>query len=194
MVAATALKNGFTFLMDGKPYQVVKYEHQKLGRGGATVKLSMRNLKNGAFEQKTLSSNIKVEEITTTKKELQYLYSDGEVASFMDPKNYDQVEISLDVIKDQIAYIKEGESVNVMFWDNPSKDSGQAEALSVEIAPKVTLKVAETDPGVKGNSASNVYKSAKLENGLDVKVPLFIKVGEKIRVDTRTGEYVERVK
>lgn len=185
MVQATALKNGKTFLMNGTPYRVSNYFHQKIGRGGATVKLKVRNLENGQTEEKTINSTVKVDEISTTKRPLQFLYQDGTMASFMDPVSYEQVEIPVDVLGDDLRYVKEGETADVLFWDS--------RALSVEIPPKVTLAVVQTDPGAKGNSATNVYKPAKLENGLVVKVPLFIKNGDKVRVDTRTGDYVERV-
>ncbi len=184
MVEATALKTGKTFAIDSTPYLVVKFELQKIARGGGTVKLHVRNLSNGQLEHKTMNSSVKVQEITTTRRPLQFLYADDADVSFMDPSTFDQIEIPLSLVEDQLPYVKEGETVNVLFWDE--------KALSVEIAPKVTLEVTETAPGVKGNSATNVYKPAKLENGLEVKVPLFIKTGEKIRVDTRTGEYVER--
>lgn len=184
MVSATQLKSGTTFLLDGKPYVVKKYEHQKIGRGGANVKLSVRSLETGTLEQKTLNSASKVEQITTLKKPLQYLYKDGQNAVFMDSSSYEQIEIPTKILKDQIPYIKEGETVDVLFWDQ--------KALSVDIAPKVTLKIVDTTPNAKGNSATNVFKPAKLENGLEVKVPGFIKTGEKIRIDTRTGEYIER--
>ena len=184
MITATDLKNGTTFLSDGKPYKVAKYTHTKMGRGGATVRVSARNLETGDIVEKTFDAGNKVDEIETTKKRMQYLYNDGEKASFMDPASYEQVEIDLEVLGDLITFVKEGSEVDVLFWDG--------RALAVDIAPKVTLVVAETDPGVKGNSASNVYKAAKLENGLSLKVPLFIKIGDKVRIDTRTGEYVER--
>lgn len=184
MINATDLKNGVTFLHNGSPYKVAKYSLIKMGRGGATVKLSVRNLETGSVGEISFSSNAKVEDVSTSKRKLQYLYNDGSVASFMDPKNYEQVEIPVEILESELKYIKEGEEVDVLFWGE--------KALSVEIQPKVTLTVAETDPGVKGNSVSNLYKPAVLENGLKLKVPLFIKVGEKIRVDTRTGEYIER--
>ena len=176
--------------MDGIPYKVSKYEHQKIGRGGASVRLIVRNLRTGNQEEKTMNSTAKVEEISTNKRSLQYLYSDGNVSTFMDPKNFEQVEVPKKVVEDQLYYIKEGETVDVLFW---SDNGGADKPLSVDIAPKVTLIVKHTTPGVKGNSATNVYKPAKLENGLEAKVPLFIKEGDKVRIDTRTGEYVERV-
>jgi elongation factor P len=186
MINSTDLKNGISFLSNGKPYKVIKYSHIKIARGGATVRVTVKNLETGGVEDKTYSSNVKVEDIRTIKRRLQFLYIDGDSVVFMDPKSYDQVEISSSVIEDELPFIKEGGQVDVLFWEE--------KALSVDIPPKVELKVAETAPGVKGNSASNVYKTAKLENGLSVKVPLFIREGDKIRVDTRTSEYVERAK
>src|SRR3989344_3558156 len=186
MLEASQLKTGKAFLLTGKPYKVIKYFHQKIGRGGATVRLSVRNLIDGLLEEKTLNSSAKVQEILTTKKPLKYLYSDGENAIFIDEKSYEQLEISQEVLKDEIQFIKEGEIVNILFWED--------RALSVDIPIKITFKVKETPPGVKGNSATNVYKSAILENGIKLKVPLFINAGDKVVVDTRTGEYVERAK
>lgn len=185
MISATDLKGGTSFEMDGKPYQVVKYAHNKVGRGGATVKVTARNLKSGSLEVHTFNSTYKFDEISTQKKSLQYLYNDGTSASFMNPMTYEQVEIDLTILGNDILFIKEGSEVDVLFWEE--------KPLSVDIPPKVTLEVVDTAPGVKGNSASNIYKPAKLENGLTVKVPLFIKEGEKIRIDTRTSEYLERV-
>jgi elongation factor P len=184
MISATDLKNGKTFEMDGKTYKVLKYRHQKIGRGGANVKLKVVNLKTGEKSQKTLNSTVKVEEIDTSKKPLQYLFKDNQNTIFMDSNTYEQIEIPFSLIKEEIQYIKEGQDVDVLFV----KD----EPVSVDIPAKVNLEVTETVPGVKGDTTSNVYKPAKLENGMSVKVPLFIKKGEKIRVDTRTGEYVER--
>ena len=184
MVEVTNLKAGATFQLNGKPYKVLKYQHQKLGRGGATVKVSAKNLETGSLEEKSFSSNIKVEEISTVKKPLQFLYRDGENIVFMDPKNYEQIEIPDYLIEEELNYIKEEDTVNVLFWED--------KPLSIDIPPKVSLKVVDTPPGVKGDSATNIYKPAKLENGLQVKVPLFINSGDKIRVDTRTGEYIER--
>ncbi|HEX6976744.1 MAG TPA: elongation factor P [Patescibacteria group bacterium] len=186
MLNSTELKNGVTFLRNNKPYKVVKYSLIKMGRGGATVKLLARNLENGATEPLSLSSNVKVEDFSTQKRRLQYLYKDAQNAVFMNPESFEQVEIPLSVIGDDIAYIKEGSEADVLYWEE--------KALSIDLPPKIVLEVVDTDPGVKGNSASNIYKSATLENGLNVKVPLFIKAGEKVRVDTRTGEYIERAK
>jgi len=186
MINATELKNGTVFVYYGKPLQVIKYTHIKVGRGGAIVKVNVRNLQTGSVENFSFSSNLAFEEANTQKRKLQFLYSDNLVAVFMDPKTFEQVEIPIAVLADQIKFAKEGENIDVLFWED--------KALSVELQPKVTLKVTQTDPGVKGNSATNIYKPAILENGFKLRVPLFIKVGDLIRVDTRTGTYVERAK
>jgi len=186
MISATELKNGVTFMYYGKPYQVIKYALIKMGRGGATVKLTTRNLETGANEEKSFSSNENLEEANTYKKKLQYLYRDNVNAIFMDPTTFEQVEIPNTVLGNQLMFLKEGENVDVGFWDE--------KALSVVLPPKIALTVTECDPGVKGNSAANIYKPATLDNGLKLKLPLFIKVGEKILVDTRTGDYLERSK
>lgn len=186
MIASTQLRNGTTFLRNGEPCQVIRYALIKMGRGGATVKVTVRNLITGATIDDSYSSNVKVEGVTTSKRRLQYLYSDGSTATFMHPTTFEQVEIPVKVIENEIKFIKEGESVDLLFWDE--------RVLSVDLPPKVTMKIAETAPGVKGNSASNLYKSATLENGAQIRVPLFINAGESVRVDTRTGEYIERAK
>jgi elongation factor P len=184
MIISTDLKNGTTFLYEGKPYRILKYSHQKIGRGGATVKVTARNLISGNQEDKTFPPSAKFEEIATSKKNLQYLYSDANDAFFMNPISFDQITISLDILAGDLNFLKEGEYVDVHFWDD--------RPLSVDLPSKVVLKVVDTPPGVKGNSATNIYKPATAENGLKLKVPLFIKNGDKIRVDTRTGAYVER--
>jgi elongation factor P len=185
-INATALRAGTAFLYEGKPFKVVKYSLIKMGRGGATVRVNCINLENGANIEHAFSSNLSFEQISLSKKKLQYLYKDPNFAYFMDSSSYEQIEIPLSIIGSELLYFKEGEDVNILFWDE--------KPMSCELPPKVTLEVIECDPGVKGNSASNFLKSAKMENGLLTKVPLFIKVGEKIRIDTRSGDYVERAK
>ena len=185
MINSTDLRNGTTFIVDGQPYVVLEYKFIKMGRGGATVRVTARNLKTGSTEEKTYSSNVTVEDASTSKKALQYLYQDGEEVVFMDPRSYEQASIARKVLKDQIPYLREGDTVNVLYWGE--------EPLSVELPLKIELKVTDTDPGIKGNSAANMLKNAVLENGLTVRVPLFIKNGDRVRVDTRTGAYVERV-
>lgn len=185
-INATDLKNGTAFLYEGKPFRVNKYELIKMGRGGATVRVSCVNLESGANVEHAFSSNLSFPTVDLTKKPLQYLYHDQKFATFMNPKNFDQVEVPISVLGDSLTFVKEGETANVLFWDD--------RALSIELPPKVVLKVAETDPGVKGNSVSNLYKPAVMENGLKIKVPLFINKGDSVRVDTRTSSYIERAK
>lgn len=185
MLTATDLKNGTTFLNNDTPYKVERFAHQKIGRGGATVRVSARNLSTGSLEEMTFNSTNKFDQISTIKKRLQYLFHDSETASFMDPRTFEQIEIPMEILEYEIQFVKDGEEVDVLFWDE--------KPLSIDLAPKVVLEVIECDPGIKGNSASNMYKSAKLENGIEVKVPLFIKIGDQVRVDTRDGSYVERV-
>lgn len=185
MIKATNLKGGATFLFEAKPYQVIKYELVKIGRGGAVVRLRVRNLASGGVATKTFSSNVVLDEVSTTKRKLQYLYKDAKNAAFMDPATYEQVEIPLSILAESASFLKEGESLDVLFWDE--------KPLSVLFPSKVAMKVFECDPGVRGNSATNIYKPAVLENGLKLKVPLFINPQDTILVDTRTGEYLERI-
>lgn len=192
-VNATDLRAGIAFLYEGKPFKVTKYQLIKMGRGGATVRVNCINLENGANIEHAFSSNLSFELITLNKKKLQYLYKDKNTAYFMNNDNYEQIEVPLSILGDDINYIKEGGECDILFWADPPKGEA-SRAMSVDLPPKITLEVIDCDPGVKGNSASNYLKSATMENGLKVKVPLFIKQGEKIRVDTRTGEYVERAK
>lgn len=184
MINVTDLRAGATFIEDGKPFIVLKYEHKKLGRGNAVIKTQVRNLRTGAVEERGFNSGNKVEDIVTTKQQLQFLYSDPSNASFMNMKTFETIEIPLPIVQDEVKYLKEGDQVYILFWDN--------DPLSIELPPSVVLTITATDPGVKGNSAANIYKSAKLENGMTVRVPLFIETGEKVRVDTRTGDYIER--
>lgn len=186
MISVTELRAGRTFEEDGEPFVVLKYEHLKMGRGTANIKVKVRNLKTGTVIEKTYISGARVQEISTVKRKLQYLYKDEENFYFMDPKTFEQFEISRDLISDQAPFLREQAMVDVLFWSE--------KPLSIELPPKMEFEVKETGPGVKGNSATNIFKPATLENGLKLKVPLFINQGDKILVDTRTGEYVERVK
>jgi len=186
VIAAANLKNGTTFIYRNSPYKVEKYTHTKIGRGGASIKVNVRNLETGDVSEFTFGSMDKFDDLVTKKRNLQFLYADENTAMLMDNITFEQVELPTRLIKTQLAFLKEGESVDVLFADD--------RPVSVELPPKVKIKIAETAPGVKGNSASNMYKSATLENGMNVRVPLFIKTGELVIVDTRTGEYIERAK
>lgn len=178
------LKVGATFAEDEQPYKVMKYEFIKMGRGSANIKVKARNLLTGAIVTKSYLSGGRVEEVTLNKVEMQYLYNDGQKAYFMDPRTYEQIEMDLDVIGDDIKYLVEGGEAWVQSWED--------KVLGVEIPPAVILTVAKTEDWVKGNSATNVYKPAELESGMIVQVPLFIKVGDKIKVNTTSGTYTNR--
>lgn len=190
----TDLRAGTTFLLDGQPWLVLKYEHIKMGRGGATIKVKTRNLVTGSVVDKKFSSGSTVEPVLTSKRKLQFLYSDANNAVFMDTGTYEQVEMQRTALGPQLDFLKEGVEVDVLFCSfDGAQDKGDRPLL-IELPAKVVLTVSEAEPGVKGDSASNMYKQAVLENGFKIKVPLFVNKGNKVAVDTRTGEYVERVK
>lgn len=184
MISVTNLKSGTIFEDEGQIFKVISYEHIKVGRGSANIRVKIKNVRSGATYDKTFMNGAKVNEVSITLRELQFLYKDQDSAYFMDPKSFEQINIPLQTIEDHV-YLKEGENFSVSFYGD--------EPLSLNLSPKMDFMVAETAPGVRGNSATNVFKEAILENGLVVKVPLFIKNSDKVRVDTRTGIYTERV-
>lgn len=186
MISVTELRAGRAFKEDGELYLVLKYEHTKLGRGKANIKVKVRNLDNGRILEKSFISGARVEELETLKKRMQYLYQDAFGFYFMDPESFEQVSVSAEVVGEQVKFLKEGEEVDVLF--------GEDRALSVELPASVVLAVTHTEPGVKGDTATRTLKAATLENGIRLQVPLFVKVGDKIKVDTRSGEYIERAK
>src|SRR3990167_1289055 len=170
---------------DGQLWIGIKYEHIKMGRGSATIKIKMRNLLTEAIVEKAFINSARVEEINLARKPMQYLYKDQGYV-FMDPRTYEQVVLPADVVAESLGYLKEGIVVNVLFWDE--------RALLLELPPKMSFTVVECDPGIKGNSVANLYKQALLDNGMSVRVPLFIEVGDGVVIDTRDGSYAERVK
>lgn len=183
MISVTDLRSGTTYEEDGSIFEVLTYEHIKMGRGSANIKIKVRNLKSGSVVEKSFINGAKVQNIDLQKKQLQYLYKDATHAYFMDPSTFEQHVIPLSTLLG-FEYMKEGETAEVRFF----KD----EPLGLILPPKITLKVIETPPGVKGNSASNVYKDAILENGMKVRVPLFIDTGDEVVIDTRDGSYTKR--
>ena len=180
------LKIGVTFADEkGDPYKVMKYDFAKIGRGNANIKIKARNLLTGAIVQKSYTSGNRVEAIEVEKKELQYLYNDGTAAFFMDPHTFEQTQIAMDILAGDEKYLVEGERAWVQFWGD--------KVLGVDLPASVVLTIAECEPGAKGNSVTNVYKPAKTDSGLTVQVPLFIREGDKVKLNTQTGEYVNRV-
>lgn len=183
MISVTELRAGTTYREDGQLLIVLSYEHIKMGRGSASIKVKVKNLSNGSSVEKSYINGARVQDVMVLKKEMQYLYKDDDFAYFMNPQTYEQVQIQLKKI-DGFQYLKEGDSYPVSFLEG--------EPLSVLLPPKVVFKVVETGPAVKGNSATNVFKDAILENDIKTKVPLFINAGESVRIDTRTGAYTEK--
>jgi elongation factor P len=184
MIGVQDLRAGTIYEENGNLLQVLSYEHIKMGRGSANIKVKVKNLRTGSTTDKSFINTAKVQDVLVLKKDLQYLYKDIDSAFFMNPQTFEQVTVSLNIIGDDAYYLKEGESVNLSFLGD--------EALSINLPPKMVFKVIETADGAKGNSVSNVFKEATLENGQTVKVPQFIKIGEKVRIDTRTGVYTEK--
>jgi len=184
MISVTDLRAGTVFEDQGNIFQVLSYEHIKMGRGSATIKVRVKNIKNGGTLDKSFINGTKVQLITVLKKDMQYLYKDEEFAYFMDPVSFEQVNIPIKVIGDDHYYLKEGGNYSVSFIDD--------EALNLNLPPKMDFEIAETGPSLRGNSATNIYKDAMLENGMKTRVPLFIKTGDRIKIDTRTGQYSEK--
>lgn len=183
-IAVNDLRNGVVFKDDNGIWQVQSFEHIKMGRGSAVIKVKAKNLKSGAISEKSFISGNKVDEAEYDKRKVQYLYHDGSNLFFMDPNTFDQLSLAIDKSKELPRFIREGESVDLLVVEG--------EPVGVEMPKNVVLAVTEAPPGEKGNSASNVTKAATVETGISVQVPLFVKPGDKIKVDTRTGEYLER--
>lgn len=186
MLNVTDLKQG-TFYKEGKDILLVlTYEHVKMGRGSGTIKVKVRNVRTGSVTEKSFITGARVDKALVEKKKTQYLYRDGDNFYFMDPVSFEQFSLSGSVLGDQVKFLKDGLEVILII--------NEEEALGMELPLNLVYEIAETGPGEKGNTVSNVYKDATLDNGLIVKVPMFIKIGEKVKIDTKTGQYVERMK
>lgn len=183
-VSTNEMKAGTKLLIDGDPYSVIENEYRKPGKGQATNTLKIRNLKTGRVLERTLKSGDTIEVADVEDRDMQYLYNDGEFWTFMDPKSFEQVQAGKEAMADAYQWLKGEETVRITFWNDVP--------LVVYAPNTVELVIAETDPGLKGDTATGGGKPAKLETGAVVKVPLFIQQGEKIKVDTRTGEYLAR--
>ena len=186
MISAGDFRNGATFELDGQVLQVVEFQHVKPGKGAAFVRTKCKNVITGAVVERTFSPTDKFEQAFVERRDMQYLYNDGDLYYFMDTETYDQMPINADKLGDNFKFVKENMIVKVLSY--------KGNVFGVEPPLFVDLVITETDPGFKGDTATNVTKPATLETGAVVKVPLFIDNGEKIRIDTRTGEYLERSK
>lgn len=181
---ASDLKTGTIFKENGNPYLVVKYTHTKVARGGATVKVKAKDLLTGNVYEKGYNASEKIEDADVARKNAQYIYEGANGYVFMDPESYEQFTITYDGVGDSSKFLKEGETVQVMYFEgNP---------VSIDLPISMTFEVTYTEPGHKGNTVSTVYKDATVDNGAEVKVPSFIKIGDKVKIDTRTGEYVSK--
>jgi elongation factor P len=186
MLNVNELRNG-TFFREGKEiFQVITYEHIKMGRGSGTIKVKVKNIKTGSITEKGFITSARVDDANVEKRKAQFLYKEGDSYNFMDPQTYEQFPVAEGVLGDQAKYLKEGIDLNLIVYED--------EALGIELPNSINYEISETGPEEKGNTVSNVFKEAVLDNGLIVKVPMFMSAGEKVKIDTRTGQYVERVK
>jgi elongation factor P len=185
-VSTNDLKNGMTLELDGTLFQVIEFQHVKPGKGGAFVRTKLRNVRTGAVVERTFNAGVKVGLAIVERKEMQYLYRDGDTFVFMDTETYEQVPVSAEVVADLSRYLSEGSIATVA--------QHQSNPIAVELPASVVLRVTQTQGAVRGDTRTNVTKPATLETGSVVQVPLFVEEGERIKVDTRTGQYIERVK
>lgn len=183
MISVNDLRAGAAFEESGEIYKVLSFEHIKMGRGSANIKVKVKNLRTGSSTEKGFTNGASVSDIVLDKREYQFLYKDAESVYFMDPRTFEQKSVPLRNLSG-VEFLKEGEIVSLEFYGD--------EALDLILPPKVTLKIADTAPGVRGNSASNMYKDATLENGITTRVPLFINIGDSIVIDTRDASYTKR--
>ena len=184
MITAGDFRNGVTFDIDGQVYQVIEFQHVKPGKGAAFVRTKFKNVITGAVVEKSFNPTDKFENAYVERKEYEYLYNDGELYYFMDTETYEQLPLNADKLGDNFKFVKENDKVKIMSY--------KGNVFGVEPPLFVELEVTDTEPGVRGDTATNVTKPATLETGAVIKVPIFINQGEKIRIDTRTGEYMER--
>ena len=185
MINTNQFKNGMTIIIDEKIFEIIEFQHVKPGKGGAFVRTKLRNFNTGAVIDRTFRAGEKFKTAHLQKKTMQYLYNDGSSYYFMDNESYEQVPLPADFIGDTYLYVTEGMNVDVLFHNN--------KPLKVKPPISVELKVVKAEPGLKGDTATGGTKPVTLETGLTVQVPLFINEGDVLKIDTRTGEYVERV-
>ena len=184
MISAGDFRNGVTFEMEGNVYAIIEFQHVKPGKGAAFVRTKIRNVISGAVTEKTFNPNDKYPTAFIERKDMQYLYNDGDLYYFMDNETYDQVELTLEQLGEAKNFLLENMEVSIMFF--------QGIVIGIDLPVAVELRVVETDPGIRGDTATGGNKPAVLETGYTVKVPLFIEVDDVLRIDTRTGQYIER--
>ena len=186
MIYASDFRKGMTFEINGDPHVVVDFQHVKPGKGAAFVRTKYKNILTGATREEAFNPDDKFPKAHIETRKMQYLYNDGELYYFMDPETYDQIPLAYDQVEEAMKYLRENDEATIKFY--------KGSAFLVEAPNFVELVVIETEPGVKGNTATNVTKAATVETGAIIQVPIFIESGEKIQIDTRTGEYLGRAK
>ena len=184
MVSAGDFRNGVTFEQEGKIFQVIEFQHVKPGKGSAFVRTKTRNIISGAVVESTYNPTDRFPAAVIERNDMQYLYEDGELYYFMDVETYEQIPLNAKDLSDSFKFVKENEVVKVLSY--------KGNVFGVEPPNFVVLQITETDPGFKGNTATNTLKPAKVETGAEIRVPLFLEEGEYVRIDTRNGEYMER--
>jgi len=184
-VTTSELRKGLTIMLDGELYKITDWQHNKQGRGSAQVRLQLKNLRSGTNIERTFQAGAKFEDARLERRELQFQYADGDQYNFMDPETYDQVSLSAAMLGSAVNFIREGDSVDVLMYNDSFVD--------IDLPAAVVLEVTQSEPGVRGDTATGATKPARLETGLVVNVPLFVNEGDKIKVDTRSGKYLERV-
>ncbi|MBP2625539.1 MAG: Elongation factor [Firmicutes bacterium] len=184
MISVSDIRNGATIEIDNNVWQIVDFQHVKPGKGAAFVRTKMKNVKSGAVVERTFNPNEKFPKARIDTRQMQYLYENDGLYNFMDNETYDQSELTALQLGDAVKYLKENMEISIMFF--------QGNIIGVDLPVAVELEVVETDPGIRGDTATGGTKPAKMETGCVVRVPLFINIGDVLRIDTRTGEYLER--
>ncbi len=185
MISASEFRKGITFEMDGDVYQIIDFQHVKPGKGAAFVRTKIRSVMSGGTKEVTFNPTERFPKAQIETKEMQYLYNDGELYYFMDTETYEQLPLEKSAVEEAMVYLKENDNATIRFF--------QGKAFEVNAPNFVELEVTETEPGVKGDTASGANKPATVETGAVITVPLFVNIGDKIKIDTRTGEYLSRV-
>lgn len=184
MISSNDFRTGLTIEVDGEVYSVIEFMHVKPGKGSAFVRTKLKNRRTGAVVERTFRAGEKVARAHIERREMQYLYNDGDNYYFMDTETYEQTSLRKEQLDEAVKYLKDNMNIYILDY--------QGETIGIELPNSVELEVVETEPGVKGDTATGASKNAVLETGAVIQVPLFIEVGDKIRIDTRTGQYIER--
>lgn len=185
MISTADFKNGLNIEVDGDAYRVIWFQHHKPGKGGAVMRVKLENIRSGGIIERTFKSGERFKDLALTRRKKQYLYSDSSGYHFMDNQTYEQIQVSKEKLGSAASYLVENMEVNALYLEE--------EFLGIELPANVPLKVVQTTAGIRGDSVTNIMKPATVETGVEIQVPLFVKEGDVVRVDTRTGEYLERV-